>query len=53
MSAAGRSASTEPQRERAWRATIQLEDAEVIGQQAWPGEQFVLRLHAPASARRA
>lgn len=32
------------------RGTIYVEDAEVISQQAYPGEQFVLRLRAPKCA---
>jgi dihydroorotate dehydrogenase electron transfer subunit len=35
------------------RGTIFLEDAEVLGQEAWPGEQFVLRLRAPKCAAHA
>ena len=38
---------------RAHRDTIILEDAELIGQQLWPAEQYVLRLRAPEIARRA
>ena len=34
----------------AHRGTIQLEDAEVLGQEAWPNEQYVLRLKAPRCA---
>jgi dihydroorotate dehydrogenase electron transfer subunit len=37
----------------AHRDTILLEDAEVLAQEAWPGEQHVLRLRAPAIAARA
>jgi dihydroorotate dehydrogenase electron transfer subunit len=37
----------------AQRGTILLEDAELLGQQAWPGGQFVLHLKAPAVATRA
>jgi dihydroorotate dehydrogenase electron transfer subunit len=32
------------------RGTIYLEDAAVVGQQAFPGEQYVLRLQAPRCA---
>jgi dihydroorotate dehydrogenase electron transfer subunit len=32
------------------RGTIFLEEAEVLGQEAWPGDQFVLRLRAPRCA---
>ncbi len=35
------------------RASIFLEDAEVISQTAFPGDQFILRLHAPQCAARA
>lgn len=35
------------------RGTIFLEDATVISQAEWPGEQFVLRVHAPECAARA
>jgi dihydroorotate dehydrogenase electron transfer subunit len=45
----GRSAGAHP----AHRASICLEDATVISQESWPGEQFVLRLSAPACAARA
>ena len=38
---------------RAHRGTILVEDAEVLGQDAWPGAQQVLRLRAPRIARRA
>jgi dihydroorotate dehydrogenase electron transfer subunit len=40
-------------RDHAHRGTICVEDAEVLAQQAWPGEQFVLHLRAPAIAVRA
>jgi dihydroorotate dehydrogenase electron transfer subunit len=40
-------------RDHAHRGTIFVEDAEVLGQQAWPGEQFVLHLKAPTIAARA
>jgi dihydroorotate dehydrogenase electron transfer subunit len=39
--------------DRSHRGTIFLEDAEVLGQQGWPGEQFVIRLHAPKCAAHA
>jgi dihydroorotate dehydrogenase electron transfer subunit len=35
------------------RGSILLEDAELLGQQAWPGGQFVMHLKAPAVAARA
>ncbi len=35
------------------RGTILLEDAELLGQQAWPGGQFVLHLKSAAIAARA
>lgn len=35
------------------RGTIHLEDAEVLDQQAYPGDQYVLRVHAPQCAARA
>jgi len=35
------------------RGTICLEDAEVLGHDAFPGEQFILRLRAPRCAARA
>lgn len=35
------------------RGTIHLEDAEILSHEAWPGRQLVLRLAAPAAARRA
>ena len=38
---------------RPHRGTILVEDAEVLGQEAWPGAQHVLRLRSPAIARRA
>lgn len=39
--------------DKAHRGTIHLEDAKVIEQVAHPGEQFILRVHAPECARRA
>ncbi len=38
---------------RPHRGTIALEDGEVLGQEGWPGRQFVLRLRAPTIAARA
>ena len=35
------------------RNTIFLEDAEVVSQDAFPGDQYVLRIHAPQCAARA
>jgi dihydroorotate dehydrogenase electron transfer subunit len=35
------------------RGSVFLEDARVLSQRAYPGEQFVLRVHAPRAARRA
>jgi len=35
------------------RNTIFLEEAKVISQETWPGEQFILRVHAPETAQRA
>ena len=35
------------------RATIHLEDAEVLSQERFPGDQFVLRVRAPGCAARA
>jgi len=35
------------------RNTIFLEEAEVVTQDTWPGEQFILRVHAPETAQRA
>jgi dihydroorotate dehydrogenase electron transfer subunit len=40
-------------RHPAHRGSILLEDAEVVGQQAWPGGQHVLTLRAPGCAARA
>lgn len=39
--------------ERAHRGTIFVEDAPLLGQQQYPGEQFVIRLGAPKCARTA
>jgi dihydroorotate dehydrogenase electron transfer subunit len=46
---AERSAGSHP----ASRGTIFLEDGHVLEQQAWPGEQYVIRIHAPKCAARA
>jgi dihydroorotate dehydrogenase electron transfer subunit len=35
------------------RASVFLEDARILAQRAWPGEQFVLRVQAPRAARKA
>lgn len=35
------------------RGSVFLEDARVLSQRVYPGEQFVLRVHAPRAARRA
>jgi dihydroorotate dehydrogenase electron transfer subunit len=35
------------------RGTVFLEDTRILAQRAWPGEQFVLRVHAPLAARKA
>jgi dihydroorotate dehydrogenase electron transfer subunit len=35
------------------RGSVFLEDARVLAQRAWPGQQFVLRVEAPRAARRA
>jgi dihydroorotate dehydrogenase electron transfer subunit len=35
------------------RGSVFLEDARVLAQRAWPGQQFVLRVHAPLAARKA
>ncbi len=35
------------------RGSVFLEDARILSQRAWPGEQFVLRVHAPRAARKA
>jgi len=40
-------------RHPAHRGSIFLEDAEVVGQQSWPGGQHVLQLRAPECATRA
>jgi len=40
-------------RHPAQRGSIFLEEAEVLGQQAWPGSQYVLQLRAPQCAARA
>ena len=38
---------------RSQRATIALEQAEVLAHEAWPGNQFIVRMHAPRTAERA
>jgi dihydroorotate dehydrogenase electron transfer subunit len=40
-------------RHPAHRGSIGLEEAEVLGQQSWPGGQYVLQLRAPRCAARA
>ena len=35
------------------RGTILVEDAEILLHDAWPGDQYVLRIHAPKCASRA
>jgi dihydroorotate dehydrogenase electron transfer subunit len=35
------------------RGSVFLEDARIVSQQAWAGQQFVLRVHAPRAAQRA
>jgi len=35
------------------RGTVALEDAKIIDQQGFAGQQFILRVHAPKAARRA
>jgi dihydroorotate dehydrogenase electron transfer subunit len=35
------------------RGSVFLEDARILAQRAYPGDQFVLRVHAPRTARRA
>ncbi len=35
------------------RGSVFLEDASVLAQRAWPGQQFVLRVHAPRAAGKA
>ena len=39
--------------DHAHRNQIFLEEATVIHQEKWPGEQFILRVHAPETAKRA
>jgi dihydroorotate dehydrogenase electron transfer subunit len=39
--------------EKPHRGTIFLEDAEVLDVEAWPGEQYIMRLVAPQTAARA
>ena len=38
---------------QAQRGTIALEDAEILAQSVWPGDQYVVRMRAPLAARRA
>jgi dihydroorotate dehydrogenase electron transfer subunit len=35
------------------RGSVFLEDARILAQRAWPGRQYVLRVHAPRAARTA
>ena len=35
------------------RGSVCLEDARILAQRAWPGQQFVLRVQAPRAARKA
>jgi dihydroorotate dehydrogenase electron transfer subunit len=35
------------------RGSVFLEDARILAQRSWPGQQFVLRVHAPRAARTA
>jgi len=35
------------------RGSVFLEEARILAQHSWPGEQFVLRVHAPRAARKA
>jgi dihydroorotate dehydrogenase electron transfer subunit len=35
------------------RGSVFLEDARILAQRAWPGQQFVLRVQAPRAARKA
>ena len=35
------------------RGSVFLEDARILAQRAWPGQQFVLRVHAPRAAHKA
>jgi dihydroorotate dehydrogenase electron transfer subunit len=35
------------------RGSVFLEEARILAQHSWPGEQFVLRVHAPRAARTA
>ena len=39
--------------DRSHRGTIHLEDAEILSHEAWEGEQYILRVHAPKCASRA
>lgn len=44
---------TSSQNNKAHRNQIFLEEAKVLSQEKWPGEQFILRVHAPETAKRA
>jgi dihydroorotate dehydrogenase electron transfer subunit len=44
---------TPPMTYKPKRATVSLEDAEILDQQAFAGHQFILRVRAPKAARRA
>ena len=44
---------TNTQNTKVHRNQIFLEEATVVSQEKWPGEQFILRVHAPETARRA
>jgi len=44
---------TNSQHNKPHRNQIFLEEAKVISQEKWPGEQFILRVHAPETAQRA
>jgi dihydroorotate dehydrogenase electron transfer subunit len=46
-------ANARPQQAGSQRGTIFLESARVLSQEAFPGRQYVLRLHAPQCAARA
>jgi dihydroorotate dehydrogenase electron transfer subunit len=35
------------------RGSVYLEDARILAQESWPGQQFVLRVQAPRAARKA
>lgn len=44
---------TSTQNNKQHRNQIFLEEAKVLKQEKWPGEQFILRVHAPETAQRA